>query len=1040
MGLPYLFQEHDTKIFWQQLIKANQRKMKIIKTLIILSISISISYGQSVGINSDNSAPDGSAILDVKSTTKGILVPRMTSAQRQIITTPASGLLVFDTTTGSFWFYNNASWTNLVSSGSGGTNISDVDNDTKVEVELTPDDDAIRFTTSGVDMAKMDGTTLHIGTPEQSIYIGNDAGINNANAKQNVAIGYKSLEQNTSGEYNIAIGSQSLNNITTHSSLIAIGDSSLFSNGLGSYKPAHSISNIAVGNKALKDNTLGSENIGIGSNALLSNTDGRYNTALGHEALSSNTYGERNVAIGNKSLSNSIGSDNIAIGYSNMLDNTTGSSNISIGSYTLANNTTGKYNTAMGRRSLYFNTTGERNVGLGFYSLYQNQTGNLSIAIGNYSMYKNTLGGSNVALGTHALYENTIISNTVAIGDSALYNNGKTLNSGAYAKQNTAVGSKSLFSNDGGFYNTAVGYESLINNTSGNYNTGIGTNSTNMNATGDRNTALGYESLHDNVDGDMNVAIGSGSMRNIDNGNENVSIGASSLLYKISGDKNTAVGTLAGFYGSSGERNTFLGHSAGYRNQSGDNNTLVGYNAGRGSYNHSKSGSVMIGHEAGYYENSSNKLYIDNTSTSTPLIYGDFDTNALRVNGSLEIGSEYKLPLTDGTDGEVLITDGLGNLTWAGSTAGLWTDGSGTDISYTDGNVGIGISNPNSKLHLENSTQLNAVEIKHNYSGISTSNGLSVYGNATAGTGHKIGISSSTLPGSANKADGIFSTIWPTTGGSIDNYFGIRAYANGEATALKAYTNNANGRAALFEGDVAFTHFTGTSNQINISPANLAGAIGRSTIYLASDAQGLIGHKIENDSSTFRISYKAAGFEYDRLEIDNSGVMSIANDAFILDPNVSGKSRFTTDEIEIKGGSDLAEYFDINNERDDIIKGLLVSIDPDNPGKLKITDDPNCPLLAGVISGAEGIKPGMMMGQKGTLAFGEYPVTLTGRVYVKANEEGGKITPGDILTSSTKVGEAMKVENKDITPGTTIGKALTEVNSNGFVLALISLN
>nr|MBP6681304.1 hypothetical protein [Saprospiraceae bacterium] len=61
-------------------------------------------YTQGVGINTDNSAPDASAILDVKSTDKGILVPRVTSVQRTGIASPAVGLLVFDTDTESFWY------------------------------------------------------------------------------------------------------------------------------------------------------------------------------------------------------------------------------------------------------------------------------------------------------------------------------------------------------------------------------------------------------------------------------------------------------------------------------------------------------------------------------------------------------------------------------------------------------------------------------------------------------------------------------------------------------------------------------------------------------------------------------------------------------------------------------------------------------------------------------------------------------------------------------------------------------------------------
>lgn len=66
-----------------------------------------------VSINENGNLPDNSAMLDVKSTTKGVLVPRMTSAQRNSINSPANGLFVYDTNTKSFWFYNGSVWKDL---------------------------------------------------------------------------------------------------------------------------------------------------------------------------------------------------------------------------------------------------------------------------------------------------------------------------------------------------------------------------------------------------------------------------------------------------------------------------------------------------------------------------------------------------------------------------------------------------------------------------------------------------------------------------------------------------------------------------------------------------------------------------------------------------------------------------------------------------------------------------------------------------------------------------------------------------------------
>lgn len=87
------------------------------KNLIILFICIIASHiaiGQGVGVGT--TSPEASAKLDVSSTTQGMLVPRMTTAQRTSITSPATGLLVFDITTSSFWFKGSSSWIQLVDS------------------------------------------------------------------------------------------------------------------------------------------------------------------------------------------------------------------------------------------------------------------------------------------------------------------------------------------------------------------------------------------------------------------------------------------------------------------------------------------------------------------------------------------------------------------------------------------------------------------------------------------------------------------------------------------------------------------------------------------------------------------------------------------------------------------------------------------------------------------------------------------------------------------------------------------------------------
>lgn len=82
------------------------------KLFILLAIFTTLaSMAQSLGINADGSAANASAMLDVSSTNKGFLPPRMTSAQRLNIASPATGLMVYqnDANTGNY-IYNGSSW------------------------------------------------------------------------------------------------------------------------------------------------------------------------------------------------------------------------------------------------------------------------------------------------------------------------------------------------------------------------------------------------------------------------------------------------------------------------------------------------------------------------------------------------------------------------------------------------------------------------------------------------------------------------------------------------------------------------------------------------------------------------------------------------------------------------------------------------------------------------------------------------------------------------------------------------------------------
>ena len=146
------------------------------------------------------------------------------------------------------------------------------------------------------------------------------------------------------------------------------------------------------------------------------------------------------------------------------------------------------------------------------------------------------------------------------------------------------------------------------------------------------------------------------------------------------------------------------------------------------------------------------------------------------------------------------------------------------------------------------------------------------------------------------------------------------------------------------------------------------------------------------------------------------------------------------DVLQIMGGADLSERFDVQTDERPVEPGMVVCIDPASAGKLVVSERAYDRKVAGIISGAGGVAPGMRMGQKGSVADGEHPVALTGRVYVWADASSGPIQPGDLLTTSDVPGHARKVDDYGRAQGAILGKAMTTLEEGrGLVLVLVTL-
>jgi len=114
-------------------------------------------------------------------------------------------------------------------------------------------------------------------------------------------------------------------------------------------------------------------------------------------------------------------------------------------------------------------------------------------------------------------------------------------------------------------------------------------------------------------------------------GSNNAFLGTYAGMNNSGGDNNTFTGVSAGFQNTNGNGNTYSGRQAGGENTIGSNNTAIGYLAGFKGGNRN----VCIGNSAGYYETGNDKLYIDNSNTTSPLIYGDFAANIVAVFGTM---------------------------------------------------------------------------------------------------------------------------------------------------------------------------------------------------------------------------------------------------------------------------------------------------------------------------------------------------------------------------------------------------------------------
>lgn len=157
--------------------------MKSLYLFFSLTLCLACFFGkaQNVAINDNGVAPDTSAMLDISSNSKGILIPRMTTAQRNTIPSPAEGLMIYSVTDSSFYYYSNG-WNRIGKSNEGWSLSGNAGTDPSKHFIGTTDAKPVNFRINNYNAGQLNSQT------------------------NNAAFGALSLDSITSGTGNTAIG------------------------------------------------------------------------------------------------------------------------------------------------------------------------------------------------------------------------------------------------------------------------------------------------------------------------------------------------------------------------------------------------------------------------------------------------------------------------------------------------------------------------------------------------------------------------------------------------------------------------------------------------------------------------------------------------------------------------------------------------------------------------------------------------------------------------------------------------------------------
>jgi hypothetical protein len=288
-----------------------------------------------------------------------------------------------------------------------------------------------------------------------------------------------------------------------------------------------------------------------------------------------------------------------------------------------------------------------------------------------------------------------------------------------------------------------------------------------------------------------------------------------------------------------------------------------------------------------------------------------------------------------------------------------------------------------------------------------------------------VGVTGASSPFASGK--GVF-----LEGGSA-SYANVFAFNYDNFTPLNLILNSPGGRVGLGT--------TAPQGKLHVESSSEAAVIGKHT----GNWVGVYGES-QGSAGVWGNSFTGVGVQGSTASSASAGVYGYATDingwggvfrnlAGGLALFADGKAAVRT--LDIIGGADIVEGFETGSQS--LEPGTVVVIDEDHPGELRSSRVAYDHHVAGVVSGAGGIAPGLKLGQEGAMN-GKTPVAMSGRVYVRCSAEKGAIHPGDLLTTACTAGCAMRARDAERSQGAVLGKAMSTLDhGTGLVLVLVNL-